>query len=413
MPPRPRSGPRTCPPRWPSGLSTASDRAHARAPTCRRCARVGAALLGACGDCDEGRHPERQRERAQEPITTSSEAVDGGRCDDVAGQRARSTTAIEVLPPTVDDELVSDQRDGADDAADEALRRVRRAADRDDDDRDDHDRDDDHRDASRPRRRPSRRTTTTTADAEPTPPPPPPTRHARPAAGRPPPTGPPPPPPAQPGGGAEPGVIPPMSEHDVDRRPLRDRRPPGRRRHVHGPPRVRLPARAPRRDQAARRAPRRRQPFISRFRREALSAARLVHPNIVQVFDFGLDEPTGRHFIVMEYVQGQSCAEILRDGAPERRRDARHRRRRLPRARLRAPQRRRAPRRQAGQPPRSDDGVVKLADFGIAKATEQSRSPRPARCSAPPPTSRPSRPAARRPARPPTSTRSGSSPTSS
>src|SRR5437764_4197953 len=52
--------------------------------------------------------------------------------------------------------------------------------------------------------------------------------------------------------------------------------------------------------------------FVSRFRREALAAARLVHPNIVQVFDFGLEERTGQHYIVMEYVPGQSCAEILR-----------------------------------------------------------------------------------------------------
>ena len=53
--------------------------------------------------------------------------------------------------------------------------------------------------------------------------------------------------------------------------------------------------------------------FVSRFRREALSAARLVHPNIVQVFDFGFDERAHQHFIVMEHVPGNSCAELLRD----------------------------------------------------------------------------------------------------
>jgi len=53
--------------------------------------------------------------------------------------------------------------------------------------------------------------------------------------------------------------------------------------------------------------------FVSRFRREALAAARLVHPNIVQVFDFGFDDEAHQHFIVMEHVPGHSCAELLRD----------------------------------------------------------------------------------------------------
>src|SRR5436853_1341808 len=53
--------------------------------------------------------------------------------------------------------------------------------------------------------------------------------------------------------------------------------------------------------------------FVSRFRREALAAARLVHPNIVQVFDFGSDRATARQYIVMEFVDGKSCAELLRE----------------------------------------------------------------------------------------------------
>src|SRR3954466_7960695 len=53
--------------------------------------------------------------------------------------------------------------------------------------------------------------------------------------------------------------------------------------------------------------------FVPRFRREALAAARLQHPNIVQVFDSGEDQPSTRHFIVMEYVNGPSCADLLRE----------------------------------------------------------------------------------------------------
>jgi eukaryotic-like serine/threonine-protein kinase len=53
--------------------------------------------------------------------------------------------------------------------------------------------------------------------------------------------------------------------------------------------------------------------FVARFRREALSAARLQHPNVVQVFDSGEDDESGRHYIVMEYVDGPSCADMLRE----------------------------------------------------------------------------------------------------
>jgi serine/threonine-protein kinase len=49
--------------------------------------------------------------------------------------------------------------------------------------------------------------------------------------------------------------------------------------------------------------------FVERFRREAQSAAGLNHPNIVSVYDWG--EANGTYFIVMEYVEGESLAELL------------------------------------------------------------------------------------------------------
>lgn len=62
--------------------------------------------------------------------------------------------------------------------------------------------------------------------------------------------------------------------------------------------------------------------FQARFRREAQSAAALNHPAIVAVYDTGEDvftEPGGAvahvPFIVMEYVEGHTVRDILRDGA--------------------------------------------------------------------------------------------------
>jgi eukaryotic-like serine/threonine-protein kinase len=113
--------------------------------------------------------------------------------------------------------------------------------------------------------------------------------------------------------------------------------------------------------------------FVSRFRREALAAARLVHPNVVQVFDFGFDEAAHQHFIVMEHIDGPSCAELLRErghldvdeavdiiGQACHGLDYAHRNGVVHRDV------------KPGNLLVAQDGTVKLADFGIAKATEQS-----------------------------------------
>ncbi len=113
--------------------------------------------------------------------------------------------------------------------------------------------------------------------------------------------------------------------------------------------------------------------FVSRFQREAQAAARLVHPNVVQVFDSGQDERTAQYFIVMEYIEGSSCAEILRDDGwvevdealsiIEQACEGLHYAHRHGVVHRDV---------KPGNLLRSREGEVKLADFGIAKSTEES-----------------------------------------
>jgi serine/threonine-protein kinase len=109
------------------------------------------------------------------------------------------------------------------------------------------------------------------------------------------------------------------------------------------------------------------QSFLERFRREAIAAARLAHPNVVATYDTGTDGDVA--FIVMELVHGRTLRQVLSDEGPMNPRrvveigaqvadalDYAHR---------------------AGVIHRDvkpanillcDDGRAKVADFGIAKA---------------------------------------------
>ena len=108
--------------------------------------------------------------------------------------------------------------------------------------------------------------------------------------------------------------------------------------------------------------------FVTRFRQEAVAAARLAHPGIVSIYDTCSED--GTEAIVMELVPGQHAA------AAPRRPDARSTRGRPPASPPRSPRRSTPPTgpgsstATSSRPTSSScgDGRVKVADFGIAKA---------------------------------------------
>ena len=109
--------------------------------------------------------------------------------------------------------------------------------------------------------------------------------------------------------------------------------------------------------------------FIERFQREARSAARLNHPNIVQVYDHA--QVDGVSYIVQEYVEGETLKELIRREAPlDARRAITIALQILAALRIAHQQgvihRDVKPQNILVQP----DGKVKVADFGIANAGE-------------------------------------------
>ena len=112
--------------------------------------------------------------------------------------------------------------------------------------------------------------------------------------------------------------------------------------------------------------------FLARFRDEARAAASLSHPNIVPVFDFG-EDPSGP-YIVMELVEGQDLAAILRENGSLAPRQAAHIAADVARA-LQVAHYRGIVHRDV-KPSNilvGRDGRVNVADFGIARAMTEAQ----------------------------------------
>ena len=111
----------------------------------------------------------------------------------------------------------------------------------------------------------------------------------------------------------------------------------------------------------------------ARFQREARLAARLAHPNVIQIYDVGEDDD-GRPFIAMEYVAGETLAELVARRGPLPPNEAAELGVQACRALAAA--------HEAGLVHRDvkpqnlllrSDGVLKLGDFGVAFGLEGTR----------------------------------------
>lgn len=106
--------------------------------------------------------------------------------------------------------------------------------------------------------------------------------------------------------------------------------------------------------------------FRTRFEREARSAAKLNHPNIISIFAFGIKD--GIPYFAMEYVDGRDLATILRESGPLPVKEALRIAKEVARA-LDAAHRQGVIHRDI-KPSNimvRKDGVVKVTDFGLAK----------------------------------------------
>jgi serine/threonine-protein kinase len=114
------------------------------------------------------------------------------------------------------------------------------------------------------------------------------------------------------------------------------------------------------------------QGYVDRFYREARSGGLLDHPNIVHTHQAGRDSATGKHYLVMEYVDGPSAQALLQGRGPLAVGDAIHLTLDIARALEHAHSRNIVHR--DIKPDNiliTKSGVAKLADMGLAKRTDE------------------------------------------
>ncbi len=112
--------------------------------------------------------------------------------------------------------------------------------------------------------------------------------------------------------------------------------------------------------------------FVARFKQEARAAGSLAHPNIVSVYDYGTDADEGTQYIVMQLVDGEDLATVLRERGNLSVEDSVRVAIGVASA-LEAAHRRGIVHRDVkpGNILITDDGEVKVTDFGIARAVSE------------------------------------------
>ena len=111
--------------------------------------------------------------------------------------------------------------------------------------------------------------------------------------------------------------------------------------------------------------------FVEKFKQESLSAASLTHPNIVNIYDTGIEDDI--YYIVMEYVKGETLKDYIKRKGSLTEQETVNITRQIAEALKQAHSNKIVHRDiKPHNILLTEEGIVKVADFGIARASSSS-----------------------------------------